>query len=156
MPITDLTGTKWVGNDIIIVPFGVSTYNINFTSNNADFSSITMNGMQDPLIQYNSTSPIPANAYNDGWTNEAYKTIQITGGTDATNSTLIQWLQDNGTLTAPIQANTYNLTHTLTNLTKGNITLQITPDTNYTYPTSLTISNGTIAPITPPAVKVNM
>lgn len=139
MPITDLTGYVWEANNSLSIDFGVSTYNINFTSNNVNYTSITLNGMQDGVINYNST-----NVYNSSWTNNAYKTITITGGTDATNSTLISWLEANGTLTAPIQANTYNLTHTLTNLTKGNITLQITPDTNYTYPTSLTISNGTI------------
>jgi hypothetical protein len=32
------------------------------------------------------------------WTNENYKTIKITGGTDATNTTLISWLYANATL----------------------------------------------------------
>lgn len=33
------------------------------------------------------------------WISDTYKTIQITGGADATNTTLIEWLQANGTLT---------------------------------------------------------
>ena len=40
--------------------------------------------------------------------------------------------------------NEYLLTQSLTNLTKGNMILQITPNTGYEYPTSLSVINGTI------------
>lgn len=91
--ITDLTGTTWVGNNSLSIDFGVNTYNINFTSNNVNYTSITLNGVQ-VNIRYNSTT-----VYDDfnNWTNNEYKTIQITGGTDATNSNLISWLQANAT-----------------------------------------------------------
>ena len=71
--------------------------------------------------------------------------VEFTGGTDVTNATLIAWLEANGTLTAPTPtANTYTLTHTLTNVTKGNITLQLTPDTGYELPDTITVTNGTL------------
>jgi len=37
----------------------------------------------------------------DGWVNEAYRTIEISGGTDATNPALISWLEANATNVTP-------------------------------------------------------
>jgi hypothetical protein len=37
--------------------------------------------------------------YENGWVLPIYKTITVTGGTDATNSTLISWLKANATWT---------------------------------------------------------
>ena len=77
-----------------------------------------------------------------GWNNNAYKTITITGGTDATNSDLIAWLQANAT--QQTSGNQYEITETLTNLTSSNKTIQITPDTGYYLPSSITVTNGTL------------
>ena len=93
MPITDLTGYTWTGNNILGLPTRM-TYSLSFTSNNLVYSALSCNR---GILNY-------GNDYvygNDGWANESYKIIQITGGTDATNSTLIAWLGENGTLTAP-------------------------------------------------------
>ena len=47
---------------------------------------------------------LPATLYNTSASSPGYLTsITITSGTDATNSTLISWLEANGTLTAPVQ-----------------------------------------------------
>lgn len=168
MPITDITGYTWVGNSTIQYNSKFPTYNINYKAyynNGANYNtgtSLYMQSFVDPpmatfyglcgsglssfsgvffpscIYEGNTTTMTPTSNQS------TLEYIEFTGGTDATNPDLIAWLEANGTLTAPIQANTYNLTHTLTNLTKGNITLQITPDNGYTYPTTLTISNGTL------------
>ena len=101
MPITDLTGYTWVGNSVISLESSVS-YNINFISNNTSYTELYM-WLRVPIggeLQYRPFNVV-AYDFNTQWQNDAYKTIQITGGTDATNSTLISWLEANGTLTAP-------------------------------------------------------
>lgn len=102
MAITDLTGTTWVFNDYLDDTSLIRTY-VDFTSNGITFASIERNYSTSPfttniLIYYNSNG-ISTNVCDlDSWTNEAYKTITITGGADATNATLISWLQANATL----------------------------------------------------------
>ena len=153
MPITDLTGYTWVGNhSISITTQNNATYNINgeghFLNNqgqvNGQFTSITMRKVSgEPAMMLCNTSVV----YAGSWNGPEPFTIQFTGGTDATNSTLIAWLEANGTLTAPIQANTYAITHTLTNLTKSNMTFTIVADNGYALPSSsndFTITNGSI------------
>lgn len=125
--ITDLTGYTWVGNDTFsVMPNGTSfsyaggplyTYYLNFNSNSANFTSIIFadddyTGTSQPKrgINYDRTYAWCSNSfstYQTGWQNTAYKTIQITGGADATNAspnfaTLLAWLEANGTLTAPV------------------------------------------------------
>lgn len=103
-----------------------STYDINFISNNTTYDRIYAlewstvltragggDGPPEPepgggenFIKYYSTSPYiettavtgtPGTGICDTWTNEAYKIIQITGGTDATDATLIAWFEANAT-----------------------------------------------------------
>ena len=127
MPITDLTGTKWLLNselsyetDDPVIPTesifaqvyaydstawyedrdtfeigsdGVNAGHLNFTSNNENFIGL-VSATYAPLDGGNYIR-----VYEMGvlWTNEAYRTIEITGGTDATNTNLINWLQENAT-----------------------------------------------------------
>ena len=154
--ITDLTGTTWVFDDELSLPIIIgdyATFNINFTSNSTNYTQLVDNSDSSPLdkslwLQYNNTLAyefaeeesvvtIPPT-----WYNENYKTIQITSGTDVTNSTLINWLQANAT--QQTSGNQYEITETLTNLTSGNKTIQITPDTGYYLPSSITVTNGTL------------
>lgn len=153
MAVTNLTGYTWVGNSSLTISSSVS-YSINgngyFYEHQGQFDG-TFNSI---VLQPGVLDEVPASMKLDnslvwvhGWDGPQPFTIEFTGGTDATNANLIAWLEANGTLTAPIQANTYTLTHTLTNLTKGNITLQITPDNGYSLPASssdITVTNGTI------------
>lgn len=150
MAVTDLTGYTWVGNNSLNITSSYGVFYIDCSCND-----ITEGGSYQGLaIGYKYSAYMGggdfisgSNAFLLGQFDSgsiAGYTITFTGGTDATNSTLISWLESNGTLTAPIVANTYTLTHSLTNLTKGNITIQITPDTNYTYPTTLSVTNGTL------------
>lgn len=107
--ITNLTGTTWLFNSEFEPSVYEDTFNINFTSNNTDYtvfrrsysSGCTMyrlNSSDIPGTQvyYFSGQPIPSGA-TYGWQLEAYRTITITGGADATNSTLISWLQAEAT-----------------------------------------------------------
>ena len=93
MSVSDLTNTKWVFNNMISLSLGVYNYAINFVSNNTNFSRLAWDPQSG--LNYNNTE-----AFSDlsgGWTNTAYRIIQITDGTDATNSTLISWLEENAT-----------------------------------------------------------
>lgn len=109
MPITDLTGYTWLGNNSLdLTNVNYETFNINFTSNSFTLHSLYFHdSSKDTYMYYYTgydTNGDQKPAYQvslGGWTNSTYKTIQITGGTDATNSTLIAWLGENGTLTAP-------------------------------------------------------
>lgn len=101
--IIDLTGYTWVGNDQLTSQLN-NQYNISFISNNNNFTyiksaAVIISGETMHILYYNEQ---PIYSYNDiQWVNNTYKTIQITGGTDATNASLIAWLEANGTLTPP-------------------------------------------------------
>ena len=98
MAITDLTGTTWLFNESGITSY--TTIHLNFTSNNMSFTSIwprreisldmTYQGTNNVMV-YSSMS----GQSGGGWVSESYRTINITGGTDATNSAVIAWLQSN-------------------------------------------------------------
>lgn len=104
MAITDLTGYTWVGNDNLLSTIGYADgyYSLIFTSNNISYSTLNISVSEPPQrISYDSTR-VWGGYSSSSWSNTAYKTIEITGGTDATNATLISWLEANGTLTAPV------------------------------------------------------
>ncbi len=102
MAVSDLTGTTWVWTE---VPQGTGlveeewvTYNISFSSNSITYTSLQVweaeAGTELSIYYGNNTS---AYEFSTGWVNNAYKTISITGGTDATNGDLIAWLEANAT-----------------------------------------------------------
>ena len=104
-----LAGTTWYFNDTLdFTGLPEATYDLAFVSNNtscvdlvymvADFGVETEELLFSPSpgIAYSYPSPMPP-FYPDGWQNQAYRTISITGGTDATNPVLIAWLQANAT-----------------------------------------------------------
>lgn len=105
MAVTDLTGTTWVLNDTITFSSSLGLSNItsfNFTSNNASFYGFyfDFNSDGDNSLGYRTNQEYAFNEIYDYRGNivsgkEAYKTIAITGGTDATNSALISWFETN-------------------------------------------------------------
>lgn len=104
MAVTDLTGTTWVLNDTIIYANINPIISFNFTSNNTSFYGFyfDVNSDGDNSLGYRTNQQYSFNQiYNSGGDiisgKEAYKTITITGGTDATNSALISWLEANAT-----------------------------------------------------------
>ena len=104
MPVTDLTGTKWVFNDEINAGSDWPEWNINFVSNNSNYTDINFEedsdgGESDFRMSYYATRVYKSSI--GGWLDEAYRTIEITGGTDTNNSELITWLQNNATQVVP-------------------------------------------------------
>ena len=111
MAVTDLTGTKWLlkENADIYGPTGGGsddvTYSINFSSKNNNYILFMFYGGGKYSHLYygvtNQSSDSAADYYYRTdtltWTDQDYRTIEITGGTDATNSDLISWLQANAT-----------------------------------------------------------
>lgn len=125
MAVTDLTGTKWVFNDEITGFSGTNSFAINFISNNTNYTNIyrgtnnfsySKNGSNRVYVYDTGDEP----PFVAGWTDDAYKTIEITGGTDATNSELIAWLQANAVQQVEPEPATTN-TFSFGNLTTANV-----------------------------------
>lgn len=97
-----LAGTTWLFNNSPALPSGTTKFYIDFLSNNVSYTRIDISGVSatDGTMGYTGQSSVTAymkvGSYIH-WESEAYKTISITGGTDATNATLIAWLQANAT-----------------------------------------------------------
>lgn len=89
--LTDLTGTTWYFNATPALPSAESHYTVNFTSNSTNYDFLAM---AEIGIVYGSGTY----AYLSGWRNQAYRTVAFTGGTDATNSVLIAWVQANAVM----------------------------------------------------------
>lgn len=104
MAVTDLINTKWLFNNVLDVSGGLN-YTINFISNNINFTSLSCFPdihlsflMYDDVTVGQGLGEFDTGGPNiNTWDNEAYKTIEITGGTDVTNSNLISWLTANAT-----------------------------------------------------------
>ena len=100
MPISDLTGTTWVFNNSLNIS-DMFSYYINFTTNGEQKTDLYLEYRYNDYDDYveNDEMWYDSNkVYNMGtWYNDAYKTITITGGTDATNPDLIAWLESNAT-----------------------------------------------------------
>lgn len=115
MAITNLTGYTWVGNDGVTL--GSVDFTTSFNSNGVNFNRISLDGSVTVVkraLKYDDTIVY---SFADGWTNEAYKTILITGG-DVTNTQLISWLEENGTLTLPAGYEVTFVTNGGTSVTK--------------------------------------
>lgn len=96
MAITNLRGTTWYFNSTISV--SEFYYDINFVSNNRDFTSISRwessrGSTVENYLGYNDEY-----AYITGtWQNQSYRTITIKGGIDEQNPSLINWITSNAT-----------------------------------------------------------
>ena len=104
MPISDLTGTKWVLNSSLTIEEMSGLTNnsatINFTSAGIPYQQMYLNHSDFYLYYYliAGNTGTRSKVYDDGtWSSQADRIIEITGGTDATNAGLISWLQSNAT-----------------------------------------------------------
>lgn len=89
----------WLFNSVLSAPTSAFSYDIDFTSDGNEYDTI--------IYLFSATTPIglcygttSSQVYTDTtstWTDEMFKTITITGGTDATNSEFITWLKANAT-----------------------------------------------------------
>jgi hypothetical protein len=102
--VTDLTGSIWkLSTNIKKAP--PSAYSINFVSNGTNYDKISGSASGMPIqisIKY-STSGTATTVYSGKvgvatWTHYNYRIIEISGGTDATNTALIDWLYTYGEL----------------------------------------------------------
>jgi len=96
MAIIDLTGTSWQIKTSPSLSSSLDMY-INFTSDGYSGRNYTRIRRSSSTIRYYYSSTGYTTVYSSSWTSTGYRTIHITGGTDATNSTLITWLQNNAT-----------------------------------------------------------
>jgi len=116
MAVTDLTGTKWVfNNQISMSPLQGDSHLFNF-----DFymtgdplspgSGIMLTDYDGYFTMYYNSIAI---AYENGvWYDSPFMSIEITGGTDATNANLIAWLQANAVQQVepePTETNTFSI-----------------------------------------------
>lgn len=129
MPVTDLTNTTWLFNEIIDATSCPTAY-INFESYGGTYYGIGFL-FSGPSLRAGGNTPSPSEptitglnytmegqdpglaigavvySYHDAagswqWVDETARTIEITGGTDATNSNFIAWLENNATQAVPL------------------------------------------------------
>lgn len=96
--ITNLTGTTWYLEGVDrTTDVDISVNDILFTSNNDTFVriDITVQAGVDAYIDYYRSNASSVTPYDDGTWRAAYRTLTFTGGTGATNASLIEWLQLN-------------------------------------------------------------
>ena len=109
MSVNDLTNTIWrLNEEIEYFPDGrdftnyfndeTDSYNLNFTSNSNNYTTLTCQAVEDEYCCLKYGNQVVLN-YDDmgysGWTSNNYRIVQITGGSDATNLTLISWFEQN-------------------------------------------------------------
>lgn len=103
--ITNLKSTVWKLNDALLIREAKS-YNVNFDSKGENYTQFNLAISVAAFLQYvnANTSVSKAVCYGnpntgttvDYWVDAGYKWVTFTGGDDATNIELINWLYDNG------------------------------------------------------------
>lgn len=144
MAVSDLTGTTWIINSSVSwwssISYSSRHFIINFTSNeqsNTRFAFENVNADDEYFViyYYPSTNYWSSSVFNSGNyppttlsfvnQNSAYCTITITGGTDATNSDLIAWLEANAVQQVPTVDTTSSFSDIALTSHEGYITLTI-------------------------------
>lgn len=160
MAVTDLTGTKWRINSTTCTA-GYGQFSFNLIKYNDvewgvyDEASISKYFCVGYVVVPNPRFPEPVARDNSLYLYDTYPSMQQVSvgdiiefgtGTDATNSSLISWLEANAEQIIEPTGNEYTLTQNLTNLTSGNITLTITADEGYSLPAQagIVVTGGTI------------
>ena len=92
--IIDLTGTTWQFNTWFNLPFDRTYWDINFTSNNTNYTRLEL---EDAIIYYGSTAVFEPDEGPPTWVNDIYRTIHITGGTAVRDIALYAFLAQNAT-----------------------------------------------------------
>lgn len=103
MAITNLTGTKWVLKDTIVIGEGFNE--IVFACDNIIYTRLLREGADFGYSNYNDDTYV-YDSYTDGkggWYDEKYKTIIIFGGNDSSNNNLITWFEQNAILIEEIK-----------------------------------------------------
>ena len=110
MPISDLTGTTWVFNSVLTDLYAAS-FNIDFTNNgnNYDYLEVYYDDFAEVYTIFYGQYAVYDDDGGGHWFADNYKTITITGGIDATEPLLIQWLESNATQETPPQPTANNM-----------------------------------------------
>ncbi len=92
MSVNTLLNTKWQINAALQPPQGgIGPLDLQFSSNSTEYTSLELEDNQNSLdIYYNSTHVFDTNT----WSNQNYRIIYIYGGTDVTDSDMIDWLEE--------------------------------------------------------------
>ena len=102
MALSDLTNTTWVfpnPPDMTNYPLNYKYVYINFDANGLSFARFyAWSSSIYYYFQNGSSRQVWDKYYNYTATWELYRTIHITGGTDATNPTFIAWLETHAIL----------------------------------------------------------
>lgn len=137
--ITDLTNTTWVLNDTIMFS-GIANYSINFISNNNECNGFSViywyddlgPGIGENYLGYNTPSSMisacsgtPGTPGASSWIDPAYKTVNFTGGDEAQNSELINWLYENAVLITPTPTGKVITLNTKGQFLTSNITVTV-------------------------------
>lgn len=95
---TSAVGTWTFNSTITLEPVGTH-YSVDFTSDGSSYSALYFEEYYSlPALLYLTTSSNYTLVYIENtWQKWAQRSIAITGGTDATNATLIAWLEANAT-----------------------------------------------------------
>ena len=96
---TGILGTWYFNSVIDFTGISNGEYYIDFTSDNivcSAFQILAGSGFYG--ITYMQIGAVYSKGiFGNGWTSESYRTVTITGGTDATNPDFIAWLTANAT-----------------------------------------------------------
>ena len=163
--VSDLTNTTWFINSTpTINPPNIALTNITYTTNNVQCTSMFIGYIpeldtENEIWYYNPNATGDTNfcAYSTqtGWSNQAYRTITITGGTDVTNSNFIIWLQNNATQQEtptptpsstgkigdlPIIKKHFGSLEIIKEVLNGSVIYESSPQENYNYE----FQNGTL------------
>lgn len=99
--LTDLTGTTWqIAEEVTSLPNPTLAASLNFTSNSANWDTLILDGEDGDIAYMSAGEPTPAYNTVGSWTNNAYRTVAITGGSDADDADLIAWFEANATRVA--------------------------------------------------------
>lgn len=102
--VVDLTGTVWYLNAVLEPLDGGNLKNIDFKSNGSEEFVSIKSSSAGSVFRYEDSDYYSLVVYNlwqlDGWVDEGYRTIYITGGADVTDAALIEWLKANAVLSA--------------------------------------------------------
>jgi len=91
----------WVFKETLEHP-GTQTVPVSFTSNGQDFKSIAFSGDYGLLVQYidlrDLIAPVELEVYDEGWTNEAYRTVDFGSTEQEVSDEFYTWLTSNASV----------------------------------------------------------
>lgn len=134
------TSEGWLHLPVVTGSIVVSRDGQSFTASGMDFLTSSVH-WPIPLIDIMSAfwytyDPVEGTGT---YSSEGARTLWITGGSDASDATLISWFIENAT---PILHTERTISLSITNGTITEFSHELTPDTGYTLPSSVTVTGA--------------